>query len=119
MAQTTKKSFDQPDEVRTMPKASMAIVKMGDIVYGKGVIEPGWKWSECVKPIVQTESCQVHHKGFIVSGRMHIKMDDGSEVELVAGDVMDCPPGHDAWVVGDEPCVAYDIAGAVNYAKPA
>jgi hypothetical protein len=72
---------------------------------------------ECVKPIVGTKSCMVNHNGYIQSGRMRIRMDDGTETEVASGDAFVCPPGHDAWVVGDEPCVAFDFTGAATYAK--
>jgi len=83
----------------------------------KGTFEPGWRWSDDVKPLVGTESCQVHHQGMVLSGTMTVRLDDGSETELVAGDVFDIPPGHDAWVTGPEPCVEIDISPqATRYA---
>jgi hypothetical protein len=114
-----KKNIGQPDETRTFGHGHMDVVKAGDLVFGKGVFLPGWKWSNDVKPIARTESCQVSHNGFIVSGRMAIRMDDGTQVEIGPGDVFVCAPGHDAWVVGDEPCIAYDFSGAAVYARPA
>ena len=84
------------------------------------MFEPGWKWSECVKPIAGTDLCMVHHNGFVVSGSLHIVMEDGLEYDINPGDVFVCPPGHDAWVTSDEACVAYDFSpAAANYAKPA
>lgn len=83
------------------------------------VTNPGWQWSRSIKPIVQTESCQVHHIGYLVSGALRVKMDDGSEIEFGAGDAYNIPPGHDAWVVGDEPAVSVDFRGAETYAQPA
>ena len=118
MAKTQKGNFDKPDETRPFAAhGKMEVVKLGDGVVGKGVFEPGWRWSQDVKPIAKTESCQVHHLGYIISGRMRIKMDDGTETELGPGDVMDIEPGHDGWTVGDEPCVALEFGGAVQYAK--
>src|SRR5262245_24764155 len=114
---TQKKNLAKPDESRPFPKGKIDVVKVGDLTFGKATFQPGWKWSECVKPIAGTKSCMVNHNGYILSGKMHIRMDDGSEVELGAGDVFVCPPGHDAWVPGNEPCVAYDFAGASIYAK--
>ena len=108
-----------PDEVRTFPKGKLEVVNVAELVFGKATFEPGWKWSESVKPIAKTASCMIHHNGYVVSGRMHIKMDDGTETEVGPGDVFVCPPGHDAWTVGSEPLVAYDFSGAANYAKKA
>jgi uncharacterized cupin superfamily protein len=119
MSKTVKKSLSKPDETRNFSKGKMEVVKVGDVVFGKGTFEPGWKWSECVKPIAGTKSCMVNHNGYVVSGRMMLKMDDGSEVEVGPGDVFVCPPGHDAWIVGKEPCIVYDFAGAAVYAKKA
>ena len=117
MAETIKKNLNQPDETRPFPKGKIDVVNVGDLVFGKATFEPGWKWSECVKPIVGTKSCMVNHNGYVVSGRMHIKMDDGGDIDIGPGDVFVCPPGHDAWTVGNEPCVAYDFTGAAMYAK--
>jgi mannose-6-phosphate isomerase-like protein (cupin superfamily) len=119
MTTTIKKNLGTPDETRAFPNGKLDVVKVGALVFGKATFEPGWKWSECVKPIAGTASCMVHHNGYIVSGRMHIKMDDGTETELGPGDVFVCPPGHDAWIVSKEPCVAYDFSGAETYAKKA
>jgi uncharacterized cupin superfamily protein len=119
MSHTHKKNLTSPDETRKFSKGQIELVKVGDLVFGKATFEPGWKWSTCVKPLVNTESCQVNHNGYVVSGRMMIRMDNGTEVEVGPGDVFVCPPGHDAWILGDEPCVAYDFSGAAVYAKPA
>src|SRR5262245_56397769 len=116
---TQKKNLGKPDETRQFPKGKMEVVKVGDFVFGKATFEPGWKWSECVKPIVGTNSCQVRHTGCVLSGRMAIQMDDGSKIEIGPGDVFEIPPGHDAWIVGKESCVLHDVsAGAATYAKP-
>jgi mannose-6-phosphate isomerase-like protein (cupin superfamily) len=116
-----KKNIDKPDETRTFDKGHVDALTLGEVAFGRAIFEPGWKWSECVKPIAGTDSCLVHHNGYIVSGSLHIVMDDGTEMDLNEGDVFVCPPGHDAWVTSDEPCVAYDFAaGAVaTYARPA
>jgi hypothetical protein len=114
---TLKKNIGKPDETRPFPKGKIEVVKVGDLTFGKATFEPGWKWSECVKPIAGTASCMTHHNGFVVSGRMGIRMDDKTEIEVGPGDVFVCPPGHDAWIVGKEPCVVYDFAGAATYAK--
>ena len=92
-------------------------VTLGGITFGRGTFEPGWKWSTSVKPLVHTASCEAPHLQYHVSGRLHVVMDDGSEAEFGPGDVSLLPPGHDAWVVGDEPVVVLDVTGMVNYAK--
>lgn len=117
MLQMDKKSLTKPDETREFPKGKLEVLKVGDLTFGRATFQPGWKWSECVKPIAGTKSCMVHHNGYVVSGRMHIKMDDGSELDIGPGDVFVCPPGHDAWTLGNEACVAYDFSGAVEYAQ--
>jgi hypothetical protein len=118
MANTVKKSFDQPEETRAVPKGTIEVVNLGDVQAMRATFEPGWKWSESVKPIAGTDSCQVAHMGFMVSGKMIVKMDDGTEYTLNAGDAATIPPGHDAWIVGDEKCVFIDFQGAATYAKP-
>ena len=110
-------SFAATDDVRTFDKGRMEVVTLGSATVGRATFEPGWKWSECVKPIAGTDSCRVAHLGYVVSGRMHVVMDDGTEGEATAGDLFDIAPGHDAWIVGDEPCVVVDFQGASNYAK--
>lgn len=115
----TRKSLEQPDETRAFGKGKLQIVSLGKLACGRATFEPGWKWSENVKPIAKTDSCQVHHVGYVISGHMKIKMDDGSMTDVGPGDAMDCPPGHDAWVVGNEACVIVEIGEATNYAKPA
>jgi ethanolamine utilization protein EutQ (cupin superfamily) len=112
------KNLEQPDESRTFDKGQVDVVTVGDAVFGRAVFEPGWRWSECVKPIVGTDSCQHHHRTFVLSGRLHVVLDDGTEAEAGPGDVVIVPPGHDAWVVGNEQCVSFDFdAGAGDYAK--
>ena len=113
------KSFDKPDEVRTPPKTKIEVVKVGDSTMMRATFEPGWKWSECVKPIAGTNSCQAPHVNYVISGRMKVVMDDGTEMEMGPGDAADIPPGHDAWVIGNEPCVAIDFAAGKVYAKKA
>ncbi len=113
------KNFDSPDEVRPfVDKGHGRMVTVGGRVVLQGVFEPGWRWSEHVKPLAQTDTCQVSHLGYVISGRMHVRMDDGSEVEGGPGDVVALPPGHDAWVVGDEACVFLDFGEIAEYAKP-
>jgi ethanolamine utilization protein EutQ (cupin superfamily) len=113
------KRFDSPDEVRQFQaNGHVDLVKMDSGPIGKGTFEPGWKWSNDVKPIAGTDSCQVEHVGYVVSGRMKVVMDDGSEIEVGPGDAFHMPPGHDAWTVGDEACVLLDFAGLKGYALP-
>jgi quercetin dioxygenase-like cupin family protein len=116
--QLQKKSFSSADEVRPMSgMGEVEIVKVGDGVVGRATFQPGWRWSEHVKPIAGTDSCQAAHFGYVVSGRQRVMMDDGTELEFEAGDVVAIPPGHDAVVVGDEPCVVIDFAGMEHYAE--
>ncbi len=112
-------TFDTPDETREFESGSgrLEVVQGASGAVGRGVFQPGWRWSTHVKPIAGTDSCQASHVGYCVSGRMHIRMDDGTEGEIGAGDFMECPPGHDAWIVGDEPCVLIDWAAAAEYAR--
>ena len=118
MAEMIKKSFNTPDEIRPIPKGKSEIVRLGGFQPMRATYEPGWRWSESVKPIVHTESCQVHHFIYFISGRMGVRMDDGSELEFGPGDIGDIPEGHDAWVIGDEPVVGLDFLGGATYAKP-
>ena len=121
MAEMIARSFDSPDEVRPFAdKGQIALVHVPGGAVGKGTFEPGWRWSEHVKPIAHTDSCQVHHLGYVLQGRMRMAADGGGdEVEVGPGEVFDIAPGHDAWIVGDETCVLIDFAGASVYAKPA
>jgi mannose-6-phosphate isomerase-like protein (cupin superfamily) len=105
-----------PDEIRKFSNGKMEIANLGDAVIARITVEPGWKWSKDVKPIVNTNSCQMTHTGYTISGRMRIRMDDGTEQEFGPGDATYVPPGHDAWVVGNEPFVAIDITGGKEYA---
>jgi hypothetical protein len=111
-------NFDKPDEVRSFSNGKLEIVKTADGDVGRSVFEPGWRWSQDVKPIAQTDSCQVLHHGYQLQGTLHIKMADGEEFDLGAGDVSIIPPGHDAWVVGNEAVIMIDWAGSSTYAKP-
>jgi quercetin dioxygenase-like cupin family protein len=104
------KSMDSPDETRTFENGKMDIVNIDEVTAGRVTLEPGWRWSEAVKPIAGTDSCQVQHTGYVVSGRMRVVMDDGSEQEIGPGDVYVIPPGHDAWVVGEENYVGVDFS---------
>jgi mannose-6-phosphate isomerase-like protein (cupin superfamily) len=112
------KTIDKPDERRDFQAGHLDVISLTGLDFGVAHFQPGWRWSECVKPIAGTDSCEIHHNGYVVSGRMRIRMDDGAEGEVGPGDVFVLPPGHDAWIVGDEPCVVFDFAGgAADYAK--
>ena len=114
------KHASTPDESRPFASHGHAeIHKLGDGTVMRGIFEPGWKWSVDVAPIVGTTSCQAPHLGYVISGRMKIRAEDGAEAELSPGDFFDIKPGHDAWVVGSEACVLLDFAGYEQYAKPA
>jgi hypothetical protein len=117
MASMVKRNLNTPDETRTFPKGKLELVTVGGVTFGRATLEPGWKWSESVKPIANTPSCQAPHTQYHVSGRLHVVMDDGSQAEFGPGDVSHLPPGHDAWVVGNEPVVIIDITGMAEYAK--
>jgi quercetin dioxygenase-like cupin family protein len=104
------KSMDSLDETRTFENGKMDIVNSDEVTAGRVTLEPGWRWSEAVKPIAGTDSCQVQHTGYVVSGRMRVVMDDGSEQEIGPGDVYVIRPGHDAWVVGEENYVGVDFS---------
>ena len=117
MARLEKKSLDHPDETRPIDKGTVEVVELDGATVMRTTFQPGWRWSECVKPVVGTESCQTHHVGYAISGRMHVVMDDGEELDLGPGDAIQIPPGHDAWIVGDEPCVVIDWHGFGDYAK--
>ena len=117
MAAMELKNFKQPDEVRSFDKGRVELVKIGGAAIGRATFEPGWRWSTCVKPLANTNSCEVAHFGYQISGTMRIRMADGTELECKAGDVALVPPGHDAWVVGNEPVVIVDFQGMADYAK--
>jgi mannose-6-phosphate isomerase-like protein (cupin superfamily) len=121
MAPIEIKSFDRPDETRPFEgRGRVELVTLNGQQIGKATFEPGWRWSQDVKPIAQTESCQVKHLGFVLSGRLRITMDDGSQAEIGPGDAFSVPAGHDAEVVGDEPCVTIDVGEEdADYAKRA
>jgi hypothetical protein len=118
IASAEVKHCGKPDEVRRVPKGVLELVNVGGTTVGRATLEPGWKWSTCVKPIVNTHSCEAAHFQYHVSGVLRVRMDDGSEFDCKAGDVSILPPGHDAWVVGNEPVVIVDFQGMVEYAKP-
>lgn len=114
----TIKRFNRPDETRPFAdKGQIELLNFEDVVVGRATFQPGWRWSSHVKPLVGTRSCQVHHTAFVLSGRMKIVMDDGEEAEVGPGQAVEIAPGHDGWVVGEEPCVMLDFTGAEEYAQ--
>jgi hypothetical protein len=115
--ETEHLSFARPDETREFPNGRAEIVKIGGGEVGRLVFERGWRWSNDVKPIAGTESCEAPHFQYHVSGQLAIRMDDGTELVAGPGDITSLPSGHDAWVVGDEAVVVVDWYGASNYAK--
>ena len=111
------KSCGKPDEVRQFAKGRVEVVRIGGATVGRAVLEPGWRWATSVKPLAKTKSCEASHFQYHVSGTLRVRMDDGSEFDCKPGDVSLLPPGHDAWVVGDEPAVIVDFQGMLDYAK--
>jgi hypothetical protein len=112
MAGITARSFDAPDETRAPDKTLLEILHLDASTVARMTAQPGWRWSECVKPVVGTESCQVRHLGLAISGRIHVAHEDGTECDIGPGQAYLIEPGHDAWVVGDEPLVAYEFESA-------
>ena len=114
-----RKSLDSPEETRPFEGGTgqLQLVNTDGGAVGRATFQPGWKWSKHVKPIAKTDSCQAAHVGYVISGRMKVVMDDGTADEFGPGDLMICPAGHDAWIIGNEPCVVIDWAGFAEYAK--
>ncbi len=111
MAEST--SVDRATDVREFPKGRVEVVTVGSTTVTRSTMQPGWRWSECVKPIAGTESCQVQHNGYAISGQIRVRQDDGTEIEINPGDAYSIPPGHDASVLGDEPWVGVDFSPAM------
>jgi quercetin dioxygenase-like cupin family protein len=111
------KRFESPDETRVFEKGKFEIVEIGGMTIGRATYEPGWTWSEHVGKAMGATSCQVEHVGMVVSGSATAAMDDGSVIEMLAGDVFYIPRGHDSWVVGGEPYVSLHFMGAGDYAR--
>lgn len=109
------KSLDRPDEIRTPDKTSVSVVHIGSTEVGRFQLEPGWRWSECIKPIVETDSCQLDHLGYVISGHIHVVHDDGSEADIGPGEAYRIAPGHDAWVTGGESLVGLEFQSAAGY----
>jgi mannose-6-phosphate isomerase-like protein (cupin superfamily) len=119
MSTSDTRNIESPHETRPFKDhGHMDVVTLGDFTLGRGVFEPGWRWSTDVKPIAGTESCQTRHTGICLSGQMSVQLADGSEMHIGPGDVVVIEPGHDAWTVGEEACVLLDT-GVAAYAKPA
>lgn len=117
MAGVETRDFNSPDETRSPEKTRVELVNLAGGQIGRYTFEPGWRWSEHIKPVVKTDSCQVEHVGYIVSGTLSVKHDDGTEQEVGPGMVYRIAPGHDGWNAGQEPVVAVEFQGAANYAK--
>jgi mannose-6-phosphate isomerase-like protein (cupin superfamily) len=111
------KSHNSPDEVRTPNKTRVEVVRLPGYTLGRLTLEPGWKWSECIKPVVGTDSCQVSHVGYAVSGRLTVRLNDGAQKTFEPGMSYTIPPGHDAWVEGNERFVCIEVMSAERFAK--
>jgi class 3 adenylate cyclase len=109
-----RKSFDDADGLREFPLLTVSLARIGSHTIGRGMVQPGWHWAEHLAPVMGTESCPIHHVQVLLSGHFTVRMEDGEEVAFQPGDVMDIPPGHDAWVVGDEPAELIDFAGNIE-----
>ena len=117
MATLRKKNLSRPDELRPVGRGHLELIELGDLAFGRITYEPGWRWSTDVRSIVHTDQCEVHHVGYVISGRLQVEMADGSGMQVGPGDVFEMPPGHDAWVVGDEPWVSVDWTGRRFFGK--
>lgn len=117
MKKAEVKNLGKPDEVREFPKGKLELVKVGGATVGRAVLQPGWRWATSVQPLAKTNSCEAPHFQYHISGVLRIRMDDGTEFDCKPGDVSLLPPGHDAWVVGNEPAVVVDFQGMIDYAK--
>jgi len=117
MPRLQRKSFDKPDGARALGAGLIELVELDEITVGRARLDPGWRWSKDVRPVVGTTSCQVRHVAYAISGVLHVVMDDGTELDIVAGDVHEIPPGHDAWVVGDESYVSVEWANSGRYGE--
>lgn len=118
ITQFETRSHDSPDEVRTPDKTRVEVVRLPGATLGRFKFEPGWKWSECIKPVAKTDSCQLSHVGHVLSGALTVRMDDGTQKTLKAGASYTIPPGHDAWVEGPDGFEGIEFMSAEQYAKP-
>ena len=110
MQSLQKKRFSKPDKTISRPKSRFDTIEMGGISVVRTTYKPGWQWSKDIKPVAKTEWCEKHHFLYCLEGRMRMRMRDGSELELGPGDVVDIPPGHDGWVIGNKPAIVLDLA---------
>jgi quercetin dioxygenase-like cupin family protein len=119
MGEAVRRRFEEPDETRELPNGVVELVSLAGARVGRSTFEPGWRWSESVKPLVKTDSCQAHHVGYAVSGVLHVVTNEGTEIEVSAGDVYEIFPGHEAWVVGNERFqgLEFDTATVTTYGK--
>lgn len=117
MKAAERKNFMKPDEVREFPNGKVELVTIGGATVGRAVLEPGWRWATSVQPLAKTKSCEAPHFQYHVSGVLRVRMDDGTEFDCKPGDISMLPPGHDAWVVGNEPAIVVDFQGMIDYAK--
>jgi class 3 adenylate cyclase len=114
MGRIERKSLDHPDEVRKLGLLTMQFVRFGSLDLGRGIVQPGWRWSTHMRKLTDEPLCRVHHLQLLVSGRFAVQLEDGEYAEMEPNDVFDVPPGHDAWVVGDEPAVIVDFLGNIE-----
>lgn len=105
MQKLEKKNFNTPDETKNNPNSKVEIVKLGNTTFQRQTFQPGWKWTKDIKPFMQTDLCPVHHKGVLLSGKMHIVIENGNELDVMPGDAIIIPPRHYGWVVGNKPAV--------------
>lgn len=112
------KSYTSPDEVRTPDKTRVEIVRFEHFTFGRFTFEPGWRWSKCIQPLVKTDKCQLSHVGYAISGSLTITMEGEAQRKIVAGEFYTIPPGHDAWVEGNERFIGIEVMTAEQYAKP-
>jgi quercetin dioxygenase-like cupin family protein len=119
VTQLEVKSHNSPDEQRRPDKTEIDVVTVGEYTMGRFKFEPGWSWADCIKPVVQTDSCQASHVGFCVSGDLVVETTDGNRINITAGDSYTIPPGHNAWVEGDQPFTGVEFLSAAEFAKPA
>ena len=118
MVRLSTKRLDKPDETRSFTNGRVEIFEIGDVVIGRTVYEPGWRWSVDVGPIAGTELCMYHHLGYVLSGVLHVVLEDGTSLDIGPHEAFEIPPGHEAWVLGDEPWISVDFAGMRSFGRP-